>query len=79
LDTVWPGWTAEFNYWREVLNVQVGCTEDQTSFMRKKETQAHVGAWTIEFELDDDGLIHGFTPKWYPFYDRDFYTKGPWA
>ena len=69
---------AEFNYWREVLNLMAGCTEDQTPFMRKKNIQAHVGGWTIEFELDDEGIVHGFTPKWHPFYDRGFYAK-KWA
>lgn len=52
------------------------CTEDQTPFMRKLKIQAHVGGWTISFDLDDQGLIHGFTPQFHPFYDRAFYEDG---
>ncbi len=70
---------ADFNYWREVLNVQAGCTEDQTPFLRKLNIQAHVGGWTIEFEIDDDGIVHDFTTKWHPFYDRKFYENKQWA
>lgn len=70
---------ADFNYWREVLNVQAGCTEDQTPFLRKKNIAAHVGGWTIEFELDDNGIIHDFTTKWHPFYDRAFYENPQWG
>ncbi len=64
---------AEFNYWREVLNLMAGCTKDQDTFMRKLNIQAHVGGWTISFDIDDNGIVHGFTPQWHPFYDRNFY------
>lgn len=51
------------------------CTEDQTPFMRKKRIQAMVGGVTVEFELDDWGIIHDFKVTWHPFYDRDFYER----
>ena len=66
---------AEYGYPREVHVVQAGCTEDQTPFMRKLKIQAHVGGWTIGFDLDDNGVVHGFAPQFHPFYDRSFYSK----
>ena len=69
---------AEYGYPREVHVVQAGCTEDQTPFMRKLKLQAHVGGWTIEFDLDDDGIVHGFAPQFHPFYDRSFYIGDRW-
>jgi hypothetical protein len=70
---------AEYGYPREVHCVQAGCTEDQTPFMRKLKIQAHVGGWTVEFDLDDNGIIHDFTTKWHPFYDRAFYENPQWG
>lgn len=67
---------AEYGYPREIHAVQCGTTEDQTPFMRKLKIQAHVGGWTISFDIDDHGLVHGFTPQFHPFYDRAFYGKG---
>lgn len=70
---------AEYGYPREVHCVQCGCTEDQTPFMRKLKIQAHVGGWTISFDIDDFGLVHKFTPQWHPFYDRGFYENSQWG
>lgn len=64
---------ADYNYWREVHNLQVGCTEDQSPFMRKQNIQAHIGGWTVSFEVDDYGFIHGFQTQFHAFYDRSFY------
>ena len=64
---------AEFSYPRAVLAIQAGCTQDQTPFLRKKRIEAMVGGWTVEFTLDDNGIIHDFKTTWHPFYDRDFY------
>lgn len=66
---------AEYGYPREVHVVQCGTTEDQTPFMRKLKIQAHVGGWTISFDVDNNGLIHRFTPQFHPFYDRAFYEN----
>lgn len=69
---------AEYGYPREVHTVQAACTKDQDTFMRKLKIQAHVGGWTISFELDSNGFIHGFAPQFHPFYDRKFYENPQW-
>lgn len=69
---------AVYAYPREVHTVQLGCTEDQTPFMRKKKLEAHLGGWTIKLTQSKDGLVHGFTPRFDPFYDRDFYAQTQW-
>jgi hypothetical protein len=66
---------AEYGYPREVHCLQAGCTCDQTPFMRKRKIQAHVGGWTIDFEQDDDGIIHNFRVQWHAFYDKGHYDK----
>jgi hypothetical protein len=68
---------AEYGYPREVHCVQAGCTCDQTPFMRKNKLQAHVGGWTIEITLNDDGVITRFRQEWMPFFDKGWY-KGQW-
>lgn len=45
-------------YPRNVLAIQVGCTQDQTPFMRKKRLEAHLGGVTLEIEIGKDGLFH---------------------
>lgn len=60
---------------RSVLTIQPGCTQDQSSFMRKKRLEAMVGGVTLEFEMGEDGLFHTLKHEWHPFYDRDFYQK----
>jgi len=69
---------AEYGYPREVHVVQAAATQDQTPFLRKNKIQSHLGGWTISFEQSDDGLIPGFTPRFDPFYDRDFYEDKQW-
>lgn len=66
---------AEYGYPREVHVVQGGCTCDQTPFMRKNKIQAHVGGWTIEITVNDDGVITRFRQEWMPFFDKGFYDK----
>jgi hypothetical protein len=66
---------AEYGYPREVHCVQGGCTVDQTSFMRKKKLQAHVGGWIVEMTLHPEGHITRFRQEWIPFYDKGFYNK----
>lgn len=70
---------AEYGYPREVHVVQAGCTEDQSPFMRKLKIQAHLGGWTIEFDVDPNGIIHRFQTQWHPFYDREFYKNNLWG
>lgn len=65
----------EWNYHREVHNVQTGCTCDQTGFMRKMPTAAHVGYLIGEMLVGSDGTISRFRVEWCPFYDKGFYQK----
>lgn len=66
---------AEYGYPREVHALQLGCTEDQTPFMRKLKIQAHVGGWTVDFDQDEFGIIHNFRVQFHAFYDRGYYDK----
>lgn len=43
--------------------------------MRKLKIQAHVGGWTVEFTINDDGVITRFKTEWHPFFDLGFYKK----
>lgn len=65
----------DWSFPREVNAIQVGCTEDQTPFMRKLNLQAMVGGVTMGFTMDPYGFYHGLHVKWDPFYDRGFYKK----
>ena len=70
---------AEYGYPREVHCVQVGCTEDQTPFMRKKKLEAHVGGAIVELEQDPEtGAIVGFTPKLIRYFNKGYYN-GRWS
>jgi Mn-dependent DtxR family transcriptional regulator len=66
---------SEYGYPREVHCVQVGTTQDQSSFMRKKKLQAHVGGWIIEFTVTPEGDLTRFKTEWIPFFDKGFYDK----
>lgn len=66
---------AEYGYPREVHCVQVGCTEDQTPFMRKKRIAAHLGGFICEVEISPEGSILRFKNEFFPFYDKSFYDK----
>lgn len=68
----------EYGYPREVHAIQVGTTEDQTPFMRKKKIQAMVGGVTVEFTQDEKGIVHNFRVTWNPFFDRNFYKGEGW-
>jgi predicted phosphodiesterase len=68
---------AEYSYIRGVHCVQVGCTQDQTPFMRKKKLQAHLGGWIIELGVGKQGAVTWFKQQFFPFYDREYHQK--WA
>jgi len=63
---------------REVYTVQCGATQDQTPFLRKNKIQSMLGGCEISFEQSDDGVLHGFTTRWDPFFDRAFYADKQW-
>jgi hypothetical protein len=60
-------------YPREVWCVDSGTCCDQTSWMRGRKIQAHVGGAIVELHQSDDGRITRFRPEFLPFYDRSFY------
>jgi len=62
-------------YSREVHTVQTGCTQDQTTFLRKLKIQAHVGGTIIQFHQAETGEINRFQVQWIPFYDQKFYVS----
>lgn len=64
---------ADFCMPREVFAVQGGCTQDQTTFMRKNKIAAHVGGWICELEQAEDGHVSAFQAEFMRFYDRKFY------
>jgi hypothetical protein len=66
---------AEYSYVRDVHAVQSAATQEQSPFMRKKRIQSMLGGWTISFEVDDNGVVHGFTPQFHNFFDPQFYKK----
>jgi hypothetical protein len=63
------------SYPREVYDVQGGCLQDQTRFMRKKRIQAHVGYCIIELKQCSDGTLQSRRVQWEPFYDRGYYQR----
>lgn len=63
-------------YPREVNVVQLGCTTDQSLFMRKNKIQAHVGFGIVKFQQDPvDGHITRFGVEWFPYFDRKYYER----
>jgi len=62
-------------YERGVHCVQLGCTQDQTRFMRKRKLKAHLGGYIIDFTQAEDGSISRFNTEFFPFFDRGFYER----
>lgn len=65
----------DYNYHREIHNIQTGCCCDQTLFMRKINLSAHVGYLINELKIAEDGILESLRVEWKPFYDRGFYAK----
>jgi len=66
---------ASYDFIRGVHVVQGGTTMDQSPFMRKKRLAAHLGGWIIEFTTHPNGAIERFRAEFFPFYDKEFYSK----
>lgn len=65
-----------YDYPRNVHAIQVGTTQDQSSFMRKKKIEAHVGGVLVWMKQDKtDGHITRLRAEWIPYYDRGFYQR----
>jgi predicted phosphodiesterase len=60
-------------YARDVLCIQPGCLEDQTSFMRKNKLAAHVGFMILTIGCRVDGVIGSAKFEWFPFYDVKYH------
>lgn len=63
----------DYSYPREVSVIQVGCTEDQTPFMRKKRIQAMVGGVVVQIKQNKRGNFIRNKVEWLPFYDKKYY------
>lgn len=61
---------------RNVWVAQTGTTEDQTTFMRKKKLEAHVGGGIIKLTQDPKtGAIIRFRPEFQRFFNKGFYNN----
>jgi len=50
-----------YNVPRGIHCVQVGATQEQTPFLRKRRIEVHLGGTLVEFTVGQDGLLHDFT------------------
>jgi predicted phosphodiesterase len=61
---------------RNVWCVQTGCSQDQTTFMRKKRLEAHVGGVLVGLEQDPEtGAIISMTPQLIRYFNRGYYNN----
>ena len=65
----------EYGYPREVHALQLGCTTDQSLFMRKLKFQAHVGYSVVSITQDETGTVTRFAVEFFPFYNLALYEK----
>ena len=56
-------WNDEFN----IATYLVGCFEEQTPFMRKKNLAAHVGGWIIEGKSGKGGGLKEIVTTFVPY------------
>jgi len=49
------------------------CTQDQSTYMRKRRIEAHVGFWTVRIQQDTRGAIRRIEPTFTNFYDRSYH------
>jgi len=63
-----------YSYPRSVHMVQCGCVQDQTTFMRKRNIEAHVGACIVRFKQNSIGVFTSVNIEWMPYYNKKFYT-----
>ena len=63
----------DYSFPREVHCIQMGCTEDQSLFMRKKRIQAMVGGGIITLRRAADGTINRCSIEFITAYDKKFY------
>jgi hypothetical protein len=62
-----------YNVIRNVHVIQMGCTQDQSIFMRKKKIEAHVGGGLVHLWRDKNGIINRVAPELITVFDKKFY------
>jgi hypothetical protein len=59
---------------RNVWAVQTGCQQDQTTFMRKKRLEAHVGGVLVRLKQDPrTGAVTSMTPELIRYFNKGYY------
>jgi hypothetical protein len=62
---------------RNVWALQTGCQQDQSTFMRKKRLEAHVGGILVGLRQDPrTGAIVSCTPELIRYFNREYYVAG---
>jgi hypothetical protein len=64
---------AIYHVVRNVHVIQAATTCDQTTFMRKKNIEAHVGFWVVELQQDSRGAIRRVKPEQTLYFDRAYH------
>lgn len=66
-------WTGDI---RNVWCLMAGCTQDQTSFMRKKRVSAHVGGLIVKLTQDErTGAITACRPEMFRYFNQGYYNN----
>jgi hypothetical protein len=66
-------WTGDI---RNVWCLMAGCTQDQTTFMRKKRLSAHVGGLIVRLRQDaETGAITACRPEMFRYFNRGYYNN----
>ena len=63
---------ALYMFYRNVHYFDLGTLQDQSDFMRKVGTPAHLGFWVISIEFTNTGWIQKIIPTLYPFYEEAY-------
>lgn len=69
---------AEYLLVRNVHCLQTACMQDQSPFMRKQSIEAHLGFWTVWFQLDAKGAVRRFRSELTNYYDRKYHASAEW-
>jgi hypothetical protein len=66
-------WTGDI---RNVWCLMAGCTQDQTTFMRKKRISAHVGGLIVKLTQDPrTGAITACRPEMFRYFNKGYYNN----
>ena len=56
-------------FYRNIHSFDSGCFQNQTIFLRKKRSPAHVGFWGLEVFFDKEHGVERIIPEMFPFYE----------